>query len=173
MLYLEISKMEKEAWLELLATLAVLVFYIHGMLGLEGVFATHPSSIGMLVLQTIFVSIGFTILLSIFFGIGKKVIDFSFGFEEKQGKIQIDERDKLIQLKAMRWAYYMLIIGIYMIIGNAIFNKMVSSKFNDKFDLIFGIFPNLDFIIHSMIMLIIASHIVQNTVEIYLHRKGF
>jgi hypothetical protein len=164
--------MEKEAWLELLATLAVLVFYIHGMLGLEVAFATNPSGISMLVLYTFLVSIGLTIIISIFFGIGKKVINFCFGFEGNPGKTQIDERDKLIQLKAMRWAYYTLNIGIFYIVGNAIFNEIVSSKFNNDYDIIFGDFPNFDFTIHSMIILIIACHIVQNTVQIYLHRKG-
>ena len=173
MLYLEISKMEKEAWLELLATIGVLVFYINGMLGLDGVFATHPESLGSLAIQTIAISIVFTIIISLFFGIGKEVINFCFGFEDQKVATKIDERDKLIELKAMRWAYYVFNIGCFMIVGKALFTEALSSLDEDRFALVFGLFPNFDFIIHSIIILIIIAHIVQNSVEIYLHRKGF
>jgi hypothetical protein len=161
MIFKESNFSEKTAWISIMFTLFMALFYSNGLTHLEGDFSTHADQIVGLWAQTIVVSVIFIVIvfvaLSIFKAKGEDSEDFSV----------VDERDELIEAKATFWGYFNMHFCITILLLH-VFCQAVITNYPFFVDV-----PPIDFLIHGLMYSGLLVEFILRATQIYRYRQGF
>jgi hypothetical protein len=93
---------EQTAWISVIFTVFIALFYATGMTHLEGTFATNTEKIVGLWTETIIVSVIFFVIAFTTLAVIKKTTG------DDDDIALVDERDEIIEAKTTTWAYFNL-----------------------------------------------------------------
>lgn len=151
---------EQSAWISVILTIVLALYYGFGITQLEGNFATQPEQIVWLWVETIVVSI---IVIIIAFPT-LSIIKSKNNDDDELGLI--DERDQAIEAKATFWAYFNLHFCLTVLIIH-VFLKAVIVGYP-----LFPNVPSIDFLIHGMMFSGLLVEFVLRATQIYRYRKA-
>lgn len=151
---------EQAAWISVIFTVFIALFYANGITHLEGTFATNADEIVGLWAQTVIVSIIFVVIAFTALAIMKKATG------DDDDIALIDERDELIEAKATRWAYYNLSTCIIILFVHIFCQGIIT---NYPF---FPDVPPLDFLIHGLMFSSLLVEFILRASQIYRYRKA-
>ena len=151
---------EQTAWISVVFTVFIAVFYGYGITQLEGSFATHAEQIVGLWASTIIASIIFAVIAFSGLAVIRKLNgddeDISF----------VDERDELIEARATRWAYYNLSTCIIILFVHIFCQGVIP---NYPF---FTNVPPIDFLIHGVMLSSLLVEFVLRATQLYRYRTA-
>lgn len=151
---------EQTAWISVIFTVFIAVFYWNGMTQLEGNFATHAEQIVWLWTETIIASVVFVIIAFTLFAIFKRK-----GSDDEDFSL-IDERDELIEAKATTFAYFNINFCIVALLIHVFCQGVIP---NYSF---FANVPPLDFLIHGLMFSGLLVEFVLRATQLYRYRKS-
>jgi hypothetical protein len=151
---------EQTAWISVIFTVFIAVFYWNGMTELEGNFATHAGQIVSLWGSSIIASIIFALVAFSILAIIRKLNG------DDEDISLIDERDEVIETKASTWAYYNLSFCIMVMITHIFCQGVISSY------PFFPTVPPLDFLIHGLMFSGLFVEFVLRATQIYRYRMA-
>ncbi len=151
---------EQAAWISLIFTVFIAIFYTHGLSQLEGDFASNAGPIVGLWGSTIIASIIFAV-------VAFSLLAFIRKYNGDDEDISLtDERDEVIENKASTWAYYNLSFCIMVMIIHIFCQGVISN---------YPFFPNvppLDFLIHGLMYSGIFVEFVLRGTQIYRYHTA-
>jgi hypothetical protein len=150
---------EQAAWISIIFTIFMAVFYSNGVMQLEGSFATHPDQIVGLWAQTIIVSVVFILIAFVTVAIFKSKEEGDDDFTI------IDERDELIEAKATTFAYININVCIVVMLVHVFCQGVIP---NYPF---FKNVPPLDFLIHGLMYSGLLVEFILRVSQLYRYRK--
>jgi len=149
---------EQTAWISVIFTVFIALFYANGITELDGNFATHADQIVSLWGSTIIASIIFVIVAFSLLAVIRKLDDEDISL--------IDERDEVIENKASTWAYYNLSFCIMFLLIH-IFCQGVVSGYSFLADV-----PPIDFLIHGLMFSSLLVEFVLRATQIYRYHSA-
>ncbi len=145
---------EKNALLSLVSGAIVFVLYVYfvGQMYQEGAFEGPGAGvqIGKSILWLIFGGIAVHVMVQIIFGIARAAMT-----REVASPPVVDERDRLIELRALRVAYY--------VIGAGFVGAMIALALGQTYFLTFNI----------IVFSFFVSGVAEGLVQLFLYRRGF
>ena len=145
---------EKSAIISIFCGVIIFAFYSYFTLQnyQNGLF--EGADAGVQIGKSILWLIGGGIILNIIAHIGFSIIHAIITNDQKPSFV-VDERDKLIELRALRFAYY--------IFGAGFLVSMIALAFNQSFFIAFNI----------LIFSAFVASLVEGLMQIFLYRRGF
>jgi hypothetical protein len=136
---------EKRIWVSLLTTLVIFGYYFKNVYESFRSSAVDPGEmIGLFISVTVML-----IIVEIFSEI---LLSFGAGRDAKQPK---DERDRLIELKATKFAYYLLMAGIWI-----------------SFAAVFSTSPRIT-MPNALLFFLVLAEVVKFALQLFFYRRGF
>lgn len=147
------TKKEIYTWSSLTSSVVLLAFYLIAVFGwpdsLEG-YSDYVTGIFWKVL-------GIAVAIEI-------VLDLMKEFNV--GGVQKDERDKLIEAKGYRNAYYFLMVALITLIGNIFLSDLISEAGGEH------VFLSIPFMtLHLLVITLFVAHIAKSATQLYFYNK--
>lgn len=156
---MDMSFSEKSAWISFTSTLAIFGYYFYQLTGLSGLEGEEASQAAMVLLTS---AIVLTIIVeSVFHGMLAAT-------NHKAAEQGADERDKLIELKASKYAYAVLSTGIILVIG-----RMIILEFNPSFTDHGSSLQVPMLTAHMLMFSFILAELVRFGGQILYYRRGY
>ncbi len=152
---MDISTREKNIWIELSLNIVVSAYYFISVYNLSGWTEISGEEIGRIIGNVIVFAILGTIILHILFIRGTK--------EENK-----DERDKAIEAKGNAFAYYVLVVLCFFLIGHIMLNEGIKDIFPRREIPVTG-----PLIIHFIFFALLISTSIKSIVQIICYRKDY
>ncbi len=145
---------EKSAWISLILTIVIAIFYGVGINNLDGYFETHASQIGWLWIEiTILVTVlAILAFVALWFIEGKNSEPDEFSF--------VDERDNLIETKATSLAYWTFHFCIFVLMIQVICKGAFENY------PIFPSVPPIDLLLHGLVYIGLLVEVVLRVIQI-------
>ncbi|MDG1995641.1 MAG: hypothetical protein P8J14_04035 [Emcibacteraceae bacterium] len=151
---MQISEREKSLWIELIISLAVSVYYFSHVIEVDGFMDVTNVAFGKIITNTILFSITASIILSIF-----------FRHKDNEKK---DERDISIKTRGSVFAEYTLKGILILMIGHIMINEGIGYFTSDNVVEING-----SFMMHMIVIAILAADSVKSLSQIFFYRRGY
>jgi len=148
------SRKEIYAWCSLGLTLAIFGYYLISVFGLPTGVENYSEQITALIWKVI--GIAFLIQL---------VLDLLNS--TKIGGVAKDERDKLIESKAFRNAYYFLMLAVISLILNVLISDFLSEASGQK---LFLAVPFMVF--HTLVFILFIASFIKSGTQIFYYQRG-
>lgn len=148
------SRKEIYAWCSLGLTLAIFGYYLIMVFGLPAGVENYSEDIKALIWKVI----GITFLIQF-------VLDLLNS--TKIGGVSIDERDKLIESKAFRNAYYFLMVAVISLIVNVLITDAISQISGEK---LFLALPFMMF--HALVFVLFIAILIKSSTQIFYYQLG-
>ncbi len=148
------SRKEIYAWSSLVLTLAILGYYLISVFGLPAEVENYSEQITALIWKVI--GIAFLVQLVL------DLLDST-----KIGGVAKDERDKLIESKAFRNAYYFLMVAVITLIVNVLITDAVSQASGEK---LFLALPFMMF--HILVFVLFTAILIKSGTQIFYYQRG-
>lgn len=156
---MEMSFKEKSAWISLACTLAVLGYYLSGLLGLgPGNDEDTKRAAMTLLTKAVILTI---IIEAVFHGMLAAT-------NHRAAEMGADERDRLIELRANNLGYNVLGFGVV-----AVILRMLILEFNPSFTEHESAVAIPMLTVHLLMFSFIASEIVRFGGQIFFYRRGY
>jgi hypothetical protein len=148
------SRKEIYAWSSLGLTLALFGYYLISVFGLPAGFENYSDQITALIWKVIGIAFLIQLVLDL-------MNSTTFGGVAK------DERDKLIESKAFRNAYYFLIAAVISLIVNVLITDAVSQASGEK---LFLALPFMMF--HLLVFVLFIAVLIKSGTQIFYYQRG-
>ena len=148
------SRKEMYAWCSLGLTLAIFGYYLITVFGLPAGIENYSENITALIWKVI----GIAFLIQF-------VLDLLNS--TKIGGVAKDERDKLIESKAFRNAYYFLMAAVISLIVNVLITDAVSQASGEK---LFLALPFMMF--HVLVFILFIAILIKSGTQIFYYQRG-
>ena len=148
------SKQEVYAWISLVTTLALLILYTVMAFGVPENLETYADALQGLLLKVVGLALLIRLVLSIF-----RHTTF--------GRVDKDERDRLIQLKGYRNAYFVAIVAIVTVAWNELVGDFFSEMANLE-----TIFSTPYIAVHSLVITLFIASAVEYVTQLFYYRTG-
>lgn len=148
------TRKEIYAWSSLGLTLAIFIYYVISVFGMPHELENYKEHITSLIWKVI--GIAFLIQLGI-----------DLLNSAKLGGVAKDERDKLIESKAFRNAYYFLMAAIIAVVVNMLINDFLSVQADHN---IFLSVPFMTF--HVLVFVLFIASLIKSGTQIYYYKRG-
>jgi len=150
---MDLSFQEKSIWVSVIAILVVFGYYFISIFSAAG---------SMTSAETIFRFIGAIVILVII----EITLHILIAVTDVKGAEEhdvVDERDRLVAIKANRNAYFVLTIGVFTLIGHFVASEMAR-------------YPGPDFTplmsANLLLLIVVSAEIVNFSSQLYYYRKG-
>lgn len=160
MIFKDSNFSEQTAWISVIFTVFIGLFYANGMTELEGTFATHAEQVVGLWAQTMVASLIFVVVAFSALAVIRKLTG------DDDDISLVDERDELIEARATRWAYYNLSTCIIILFVHVFCQGVITD---------YPFFPNvppIDFLIHGVMLSSLLVEFILRVSQIYRYRKA-
>lgn len=148
------SRKEIYAWCSLGLTSALLGYYFITVFGLPSGLEDYSENISSLIWKVI----GITFLIQF-------VIDLLNS--TKIGGVAKDERDKLIESKAFRNAYYFLMAAVISLIVHVLINDAIGQATGEN------LFLDLPFMMfHVLILVLFSAILIKSGTQVFYYQRG-
>ncbi|MDR8393875.1 hypothetical protein NC796_22165 [Aliifodinibius sp. S!AR15-10] len=148
------SKQEIYAWSSVGFTLAIVGFYLVSVFG----WPTGLENYAEYFTDLFWKVIGITFLVEFTLGIMKST---------KWGGVFKDERDKQIEAKGFRNAYYFLMVAIATLIANVLISDMLTEHRGEPLLLSM---PFMTF--HVLVVILLSANLLKSGTQLFYYRKG-
>lgn len=155
---MELSFREKSIWISLVSTLTIFGYYFYNILGLSGMSeelakATALELLVKTIILTVIVEVIFQSMLA--------------ATNHKAAEMGGDERDKLFEFRGNSWGYWVLAVGVIVVIGHVLAQESV---LDTK-----PIFERLEIPLltaHLLMFTFILSEVARFSGQLFYYRRG-
>jgi len=148
------SKQEIYSWCSLGFSLAILSYYLLSVFGWPPGLEQYANYVTGLIWKVIGAAVAIELTLDLL-------------KSTKFGGVHKDERDKLIESKGFRNAYYFLMIALISLIGNVLISDFLSEVSGEK---VLMAVPYMTF--HALVVILFVSNIVKSVTQLYYYNGG-
>lgn len=147
------SKQEIYAWCSLGFTSAVFAYYLVSAFGWPAAIENYSDHLTSLIWQVIIITVLVEICLDL---LNSKNI----------GGIQKDERDKIIEYKGFRNAYYFVMATLVTLIGHIVLGDFMSGLMKEDF-----VMAVPSTALHLLVILLFTANLIKSTTQLYYYRS--